>query len=162
MADKIKKAKQKKSKIRKKSETVTVKERKLIKARIEGKTVTEAAKKAGLGRTYASQALNKPHVKELFTDLMDKAGLTDNALANKINQLSNAKETKFFAFQGEIGDQVEVEAIETQRKMTEFACKLKGHLVEKVEGSLSEDTLSRIIMLPIKTPLDTWKPPDDK
>ena len=141
---------------------ISVKERKLIKARIEGKTVTESAKIAGMGRTYASKSIERPQVKELFASLLDKAGLTDEKLASKIAQLAEAKETKFFANQGIILDQREVEAIETQRKMTEFACKLKGHLVEKVEGSLSEDTLSRIIMLPTKTPLDSWKPPDDK
>ena len=104
MVDKIKKPK-----------PVSIKERKLIKARIEGKSVTESAKEAGMGRTYASKSIERPQVKELIATLLDKAGLTDEKLANKIAQLSEAKETKFFAHQGIVMDEKETEAIETQR-----------------------------------------------
>jgi hypothetical protein len=147
---------------RKKLEKITVKERKLIKAQIDGKTLGQAAAIAGINRYYASTVMNKPQVKAKFSDLLDKVGLSDEHLSNKIKALTDAKDIKFFAHNGTVYDEREFPAIETQRKMTEFACKLKGHLVEKVEGSLSEDTLSRIIMLPTKPPLDSWKPPDDK
>ena len=58
---------------RPKKSTVTVRERKLIKAQLEGKTLGEAAKIAGLNTSYASVVMNKPQVKEKFTDLLDKA-----------------------------------------------------------------------------------------
>ena len=118
---------------RKKLEIITIKERKLLKAQLDGKTRAEAAKIAGMTAPYASAVQHKPQVKAAFKELLDKAGLSDEYLSAKIKWLAEAKETKFFANLGVVLDQREVDAIETQRKMTEFACKLKGHLVERNE-----------------------------
>jgi len=57
---------------------------------------------------------------------LDENGLSENALKLKLLSLIEAKETKFFAFQGEVKEQIEVEAIETQRKALDMAFKVKG------------------------------------
>ena len=57
---------------------------------------------------------------------LDEYGLSENALKIKLLSLMKAKETKFFAFQGEVIEQIEVEALETQRKTLDMALKVKG------------------------------------
>ena len=57
---------------------------------------------------------------------LDEYGLSENALKIKLLSLMEAKETKFFAFQGKVIEKKEVEAIETQRKTLDMALKVKG------------------------------------
>jgi hypothetical protein len=146
---------------RKKLETITVKERKLIKAQVEGKTLGQAAKVAGLNKNYASVVMNKPQVKEKFTDLLDKAGLSDSYLSDKIKSLAEADDIKFFAHNGTVFDERKFPALETQRKTIEFACKLKGHVVDKIESGLESELMNRLFLIPEKTKLEDWRPPDE-
>ena len=141
---------------------VTIKERKFLKARLEGKTVAAAAKIAGFNPQYTSVVLKKPQVKEKFTELLEKAGLSDDYLSNKFKQLSSAKEIKYFSDKGIVTDEREVEALETQRRTTEFIAKLKGHLVEKIEENLAPELLARLVVIPQKTSLKDWEPPLDE
>ena len=57
---------------------------------------------------------------------LDENGLSENALKLKLLSLMEAKETKFFSYEGKITDQIEVESIETQRKTLDMALKVKG------------------------------------
>jgi len=85
---------------------------------------------------------------------LDEAGLSENALKIKLLSLMEAKETKFFSAptkdeNGAVDDifikEVEVEAIETQRKTLDMAIKVRGmYAAEKREitGTLTlEDRL---------------------
>jgi hypothetical protein len=142
--------------------TIKPKERKLIKAIIDGKSVNEASKISGYNPTYTPVVLRKPEVKEIFAAYLDKAGLSDTVLSEKIRDLVHAKEKRFFAHAGIVMDEREVPALEIQRRSVELACKLKGHMVERVENELGPELLSRLFMVPYKPPLDQWTPPDDE
>ena len=140
------------------SDITTAKKRLLVKSMIEGKTVNEAAKIAGYNPSYASSILHKPKTKLKFIDHLNKAGLTDEHLCKRFNDLAHSTETKFFAKDGIVVDQREVPALETQRKSLEFVARLKGHLVEQVDHGLSEQMLDRLFVIPAKPGLDAWTP----
>jgi len=57
---------------------------------------------------------------------MDDVGLSENQLKIKLVGLMEAKETKFFHFQGEVTDSREIEALEIQRKTLDMALKVRG------------------------------------
>ena len=46
-----------------------------------------------MSRHTARRALNKPHVKDAFQRILDEYGLNDERLADKVNQLLEAKTT---------------------------------------------------------------------
>jgi len=98
---------------------------------INGATKSAACITAGYSPTYAIQNAGKiiehPLIQQTFRKLLEDAGLTDEALAAKINSLVNAKETKFFTHQGEVVETREVEALTIQADMTKFAAGLMGH-----------------------------------
>ncbi len=125
---------------------VSVRARKLIKARIDGKTLQEAGEIAGYSKQSAQQQacelLKKPEVKATFAEILSAAGLTDEHLAKRINELSIAKEKKFFAHKGIVIEEREVEALGTQAEMIQFATRLKGHLVDKIQV---DDPVSRAL-----------------
>jgi hypothetical protein len=81
---------------------------------------------------------------ENFTKLADKIkmwldeeGLSENALKLKLINLLNAKETKFFQKDGIITQQVDVAAIETQRRALDMAMKIRGmYAPEKHEHNI--------------------------
>jgi len=102
---------------------------------IAGQDTTSALVTAGYSKgtalTNSTQILNNPVVKQTFNDLLDKAGLSDDALARRISELSRAKEVKFFADKGIVTDQREVEALSIQADMVKFAAKVKGHVVDR-------------------------------
>ena len=67
---------------------------------------------------------------------LEEEGLSETALKLKLLSLLEAKETKFFTHQGEIIEEREVEAIETQRKTLDMAIKVRGlYAAEKRELS---------------------------
>lgn len=92
---------------------------------------TESVRRAGY-KTKKENSLksigceNFTKLNDKISKWLDETGLSENALKIKLLSLMEAKETKFFAFQGEIIEQVEVEAIETQRKTLDMALKVKG------------------------------------
>ncbi|HEA65568.1 MAG TPA: hypothetical protein ENI07_01925 [Desulfobacterales bacterium] len=57
---------------------------------------------------------------------LDEEGLSEARIKAKITQGMDAKETKFFAHQGEVIETEEVEALGIQRQYVEMAVKVKG------------------------------------
>jgi len=109
--------------------------RKIVAGILKGQTEVEAIKSAGYSEGYAitgkKDILNNPEIKKTFAQILEKAGLTDDYLAERIKQLSEAKETKFFQEKGIVTEIREVEALGIQSEMIQFGAKLKGHLAEK-------------------------------
>lgn len=134
---------------KKKEPKLTVKQKKLLKGVMEGKSRKQAAISAGYSpasaHSTATLTLNNSKVKTAFQNMLDKAGLTDDALAKKFQELVTAKETKFFQKDGVVVETRDVEAIETQRKTAEFVAKLKGHLVEKVEHTADDGLMAVVV-----------------
>lgn len=121
--------------ITKRAKQLTNKQRKLVKYVLQGKSKAQAAISAGYSvlssREIAQQTLALPHVQETMASIMVKAGLTDEAIADKINQLCKAKKTLYFADKGLVTDEREVEDHAIQRSSIELAAKIKGHLIDR-------------------------------
>ena len=82
--------------------------------------------------------INLRKLKNHINEWLDNVGLSDERIKAKISEGFKAKETKFFAHQGEIVSEREVEALDIQRKYVEMAAKVKGLFApEKFEGSLT-------------------------
>ena len=129
---------------------LTVKQKILIKNLVEGKSLRESSKIAGLNECYACDLLKQPKIKEAFTECLERAGLTDQAIADKILALINAKKTMFFSHQGKVVDKREVAALDIQADMTKFVTKIKGHVIDRsqvdvpgIENILEQIALKR-------------------
>jgi len=129
---------------------LTVKQRKFIKLLPKCKTAKEAAILAGYSektaKDQASQLLSNPKLSSYIAQILDRAGLTDQAIADKILALINAKKTMFFSHQGKVVDKREVEALDIQADMTKFVTKIKGHVIDRsqVETPGIEEILRQI------------------
>ena len=62
---------------------------------------------------------------------MEKEGLSDKILTDKLRTLLDAKQKVFFQKDGIVTDTREIEALETQRKTLELSARLKGHLAQE-------------------------------
>jgi len=124
--------KQPKHHARKDRVTTMMRRAKILQAAIEGKDITKAAIETGLSpksaANQASQILRDPVSQRTFKMILDEEGVSDKFLAQKIRDLMDAKQTVFFQKDGQVTDEREVEALETQRKTAELVAKLKGHL----------------------------------
>ena len=113
---------------------------------IEGKNRTQAFKDAGYSKKTAEVKSGAiiARLEPAFTDLLDKAGLSDNALTKKIHDLFHAKETKFFQKDGIVTDERDVEALGIQFNTVELVTKLKGHLRDKLDLTVTDGLAVRI------------------
>ena len=121
----------------------------IINALMDGKNLRDAAISAGYSPNSASQAaceaLKHPETKQLFAQVMERAGISDDFLARKIKNLLDAKETKHFQRDGVVTETREVDALETQRKTTELATKLKGHLKDRSEVDINIGLMAMVV-----------------
>ena len=128
---------------------LTKKQAALVKARVANPdaTLVQLKDKAKYCDTQTvSDTLRKPVVKARIQELMDaNPALTDEALTKKLAQKLEAKETKFFAHQGQVIDTEEVEAHGIQMQALDLALKVKGHLTSKVD--LTSDGKSIVALL---------------
>lgn len=105
---------------------------KIIEDCLNGVPRKETVKELGLspktGVSQISQILNEPNTKASFLQILEKSGLTDQRLSDKLRDLIDAQATQYFQFQGKVEDERVVPALETQRKTAELVCRLRGHL----------------------------------
>lgn len=118
-----------------KAKKLSLKQKKLVKEVISGKTQKEAAKSVGYSKTYASELLNKPELSVSIRDLMSHMGLSDGHLLIKHRELLNAQKQLSGVKDANSGslEFVEVPDHVVQAKALEMAYKLKGAFVEKKE-----------------------------
>jgi phage terminase small subunit len=104
--------------------------RTIIQAIIDGASETQALKKAGYSDSYVqagkSTILNNPRMQEAFTRVLERAGVTDDRIADRLNSLIDAKTLKQFG-----KDTKEIDDNGTQLGAVQLAAKLRGHLVER-------------------------------
>lgn len=110
---------------------LTLKQRAWLDAYLECFNASEAARRAGYKcktpdqfKVIGSQNLTK--LNDLIEKWVDEQGLSDAKIKQKIMEGMEAKETKFFAYQGEVVETREVEALETQRRYVDMGAKVKG------------------------------------
>lgn len=121
------------------SAKLRTRQRKAIKAKLNGMSSSQAAREAGYSETTARHAdrevFDRPSVQSAFAALMEKQGITDELLTRRIHEGIGAKETKFFQKDGIVTDRREVIHHGERRAHVELALKLKGHLKDKMEIS---------------------------
>jgi Zn-dependent metalloprotease len=132
------------------SKTKTMQKKRAViiaKEMLKGAPACDALITAGYSKkTPVTQILNQNIVKQTFNNILEKTGLTDDAIADKLKQLFNAKTTKFFADKGVVTDQREVEDNTIQLDTTKTLLKVKGHITDKtsIEVPGIEDILEQI------------------
>lgn len=128
---------------------------KLIAAALDGRPLREVGLETGLSpATVDSQISNimkEPQVQQAFARILEEAGITDNFLASKLRELIDAKTVLFFQHQGQVTDQREVPALETQRKTVELVCRLAGHLKETATSTINNSGLMQIVVAQLHT-----------
>ncbi len=130
---------------RRSARSPSVKQRKYVKARLEGKSKTAAAAEAGYAESVGKNAGQKLDsaiaVQQLFTALLETAGITDGLLAQRIREGLDAnsvlRETMY-------ADREVLIDFEERREMVELVLKLKGLLIDKHEHRMSR-TLEEIL-----------------
>jgi len=73
----------------------------------------------------------KPWIEQYLNDLY----FTDEYIKSKVVTLMNARETKFFAYQGEVQETREVDALDIQFKAVNLAADIKGMKKNQVQTS---------------------------
>ena len=145
--------KQPKHHARKDRVTTMMRRAKILEAAIEGKDITKAAIETGLSpKTAASQAskiLHEPQVQRAFKMILAERGVSDEFLADKIRSLLDAKQTIYFQKDGQVTDERQIEALETQRKTAELVAKLKGHLRESTQAD-AEVSIMQIVVAQLR------------
>jgi len=106
-----------------------------------GWNATEAAVKAGYKGSRASLAQigyeNMIKLENEVAEMLNKVGVSKNRVLKKYASLLDAKETKFFAHEGVITDQVDVEALGIQHKAAQDMARMHK-LFKTDEESLNE------------------------
>ena len=140
---------------------LTPRRRALIKNLSKGMSITDAARKAGYTTKHPGQAGHQAleGIRLKFPHLLDKHGLTDEALIEKyLKPLLKAKETKFFAFQGEVIETHDVEALGIRKEALDMTFRLKGsyaptniehtgqiiHEITSLEREMAKESLQKI------------------
>lgn len=116
---------------------LTLKQKKFIKAFFETENATEAAIRAGYSPKGAavkgSETIRSPNGGAAIAEILDKAGLTDDFIAARLREGVDAKEIKFFSFEGIVTDQRETVDYPTRHQYLATSLKAKGHLRNKVD-----------------------------
>jgi len=116
----------------------TVKERRFLKAYLEGKSLAECAKYAG------SKGKDKDSLKvighRMLTNInlsMDETltlyGLTDEVLASKLQEGLEAERLYLSSFEGKFLDERKAPDIPTRLKAVELVGRMRGHFIDRVE-----------------------------
>ena len=122
---------------------------KILQAAIEGKDIRKAAIETGLSPKsagqQASQILNSPLAQRTLKMILAERGVTDEFLAQKIRDLMDAKQTLYFQKDGQVTDERQIEALETQRKTCELVAKLKGLLREQSQLDINIGLMGLVV-----------------
>ena len=127
-----------------KPQKLNLRERKFMKNLSLGMTQREAAIKAGYSKksadSIASQKIKEIKVAGSFCEILDKHGVTDDAIASVISEGIKAKRHVM------VGDDVkELPDWIARHKFSDSALKVKGHLRDKVDVNLKGNVTIEII-----------------
>ena len=115
-----------------KNQKLTSKQKALIKYKAEGLTNKEAAIKAGYSNSYASTTINNDLREDKLAipiqQLMDRKGLSDDALLNKHKQLLDAVKPFVKSNSEGIQEVIDIPDSPIQMKALETAYKLKRYI----------------------------------
>lgn len=107
----------------------------IAKALAEGKSPTEALVSVGYSpnnvERKTEQIFNQPIIKKTIAEIFDKAGLTDDFIAEQLRELATAKKKLFFATQGKVTDEREIADSTTRLAALALTSKVKGLVIDK-------------------------------
>lgn len=125
---------------KKKKAKLNLKQRKLVRGIVAGKTKRKAAHDAGIGKTPesssagATKELKKANVQDALAVAMDKVpSLNMDNLMVKLGEGVEAQETKFFSDKGKIVSKVDVVAWGPRKSFLDTALELRG--AKRQQGS---------------------------
>ena len=119
---------------------LTLKERRFIKAYLEGKPLADCAKYAG------SRGKNRDILKVVghrmltninlsMDEILNLCGLTDEVIARKLREGLEAERLYLASFEGEFRDERKAPDVPTRLKAVELICRMRGHFVDRHEIS---------------------------
>lgn len=122
---------------------LTIKQIKWLNAYLEHGNATQAARDAGYrcGSENAFGLVGHENIQKLKIHIekyLDELELSDGAIKLKIIQGMTATETKFWAYEGKVTDQREVEALGIQARYCELAARVRGLLDTEIGRRLDE------------------------
>lgn len=116
-----------------------VKTGRYLKARVGGLDKTKAAKKSGISRRTACRIEKSPEFRSAMVEALEKAGVTETRLAEKISALLDAhKCVSIVSGRDANAGTVDFEDVPdnaVQLKAVELAGKFRGDFLERVEHS---------------------------
>ncbi len=110
---------------------VTAKQAAIVRERIKNPHATqkEIGRKLGVDQRYVARELTKPHVAAAMREQMDRRPkLISDALLERLEEGLEAKETKFFAHEGEVISKRETVDYGTRHRYLDTALRLRGEL----------------------------------
>lgn len=141
---------------------VSYRHRKIIEGALTGKSRQQTGIELGLSPKSAakqvSMQLAKPAVQEGFLRILEKSGLTDDFLAQKLRSLVDATSTSYAQKDGIFTDERTIPALETQRKTTELVAKLRGHLQDRQDAGDINIGLLQMVVSAVQQPSPTIIP----
>ncbi len=122
---------------------LSLKQRRWLDAYLSTGNATEAARRAKYkakdDRSFGVIGIeNLRKLKIHVQSYLDEIGLSDEAIKLKIVQGLSAKETKYWAYEGKVTDEREVEALSIQAKYCEMGAKIRGLLDSEIGRRLDE------------------------
>lgn len=110
---------------------------------MDGKTAAEAIVAAGYAPRSAernvAQVLNNPIIKATIAEIFDKAGLSDDAIANQLRDLSKATKKTYFASHGKVCDEREDPDHSTLLATIGLTAKIKGIIDKSANLNVNVD-----------------------
>ena len=145
--------------------TAKVRAKQLVKTCLKHKmNQTDVAEELGVTKQAIQQRLQQPIVKKTFAEIMEKAGITDEKLAEKMDeglesvkvigylhqykQDKDGNTSKAKPEEAVSNEFIDTPDMPTRHKYLTTALTIKGHLVPKI--GLDDDTIDKIIRLPAK------------
>lgn len=124
----------------------TIKNKKIIDGIVSGKGLLQSMRDAGYTKQSAISNCTRK-MKELapkIIEIMDRAGLSDDHLVEKLKKGIEAKKVSYFQKAGKVTDERVDDDLMTAHKYIETSLKLRGHLKEKLDVNVNVDLADRI------------------
>ena len=100
-----------------------------MRARVEGKTKTDAKRIAGYSETSSPHQIEQRNKSNgSVKDALIKIGLTEDVIAQKINEGLNATKKNYFSLDGIVTDERENPDYDARHKYTKTALEVRGDL----------------------------------
>lgn len=117
---------------------ITFRDQVIAAAHSTGAPIEEVARAGNVTVEEAKKIIRKPVVRALLASYLDEAGATLEKSAKVVARAMDAKEKKFFAFEGRVVDEREVEDHATQLKAAELNLRARGELKEGVNVNFNQ------------------------